>query len=142
MKILLKMTLLVAILFGIYNVALESLRFSRDQVRILNAKALSKSLQFYYLQQGTYPPSGLNENVCYYLYNRKLINKPMRDPAYMSNVIFLEKNLYLVKKFLQACSPMCVASARSYPAQHTESNIPANAIVFAFKLPFLSYQSP
>ena len=93
MKILLKMTLLVAILFGIYNVALESLRFSRDQVRILNAKALSKSLQFYYLQQGTYPPSGLNDNVCYYLYNRKLINKPMRDPAYMSNVIFIEKNL-------------------------------------------------
>ena len=46
MKILLKMTLLVTILFGIYNVALESLRFSRDQGRILNAKALSKSLQF------------------------------------------------------------------------------------------------
>ena len=106
MKILLKMTLLVVILFGIYNVALESLRFSRDQVRILNAKALSKSLQFYYLQQGTYPPSGLNENVCYYLYNRKLINKPMRDPAYMSNVIFLEKNLYLVKKFFRGFSEL------------------------------------
>ena len=30
----------------------------------------------------------------------------MRDPAYMSNVIFLEKNLYLVKKFFRDFSEL------------------------------------
>ncbi|MAV16672.1 MAG: hypothetical protein CMG08_07755 [Candidatus Marinimicrobia bacterium] len=104
MKILFKLIILLSILIGMFFLTIESLRFSRDQVRILNAQTLSKSVQYYYIKQGEYPPSGNNENVCYYLYNRKLLDKPMRDPAYLSNVIFFEKNIYLIKQFIRELS--------------------------------------
>jgi len=104
MKILFKLIFLITILIGMYFLTIEALRFSRDQVRILNAQSLSKSIQYYYINQGEYPPSGPNENVCYYLYNRKLLDRPMRDPAYLSNVIFFEKNIYLIKQYIKELS--------------------------------------
>ena len=44
-------------------VSIEAMKASRDQLRIFNARALSKSIQFYYTVNGEYPKSGINNNL-------------------------------------------------------------------------------
>ena len=44
--------------------SIEAMKASRDQLRIFNARALSKAIQFYYTVNGEYPKSGINNRVC------------------------------------------------------------------------------
>ena len=67
--------------------SIEAMKASRDQLRIFNAHALSKSIQFYYSLNGDYPESGLRNNVSEFLFNEKLLTNTVRDPAYTSATI-------------------------------------------------------
>ena len=77
--------------------SIEVMKASRDQLRIFNAHALSKSIQFYYSLNGDYPESGLRSNVSEFLFNEKLLTNTFRDPAYISATIPF--NYYYYKSF-------------------------------------------
>ena len=77
-----------------FTISTEAIQASRDQLRLINAKALSKSIQFYYNINGDYPESGLGINVTELLYNDELLTKSPRDPAYTSATVPLNYYLY------------------------------------------------
>ena len=77
-----------------FTISTEAIQASRDQLRLINAKALSKSIQFYYNINGDYPESGLGINVAELLYNDELLTKSPRDPAYTSATVPLNYYLY------------------------------------------------
>ena len=81
-------------------VSIEAMKASRDQLRIFNARALSKSIQFYYTVNGEYPKSGINNNISELLYNEKLLTNIFRDPAYTS--VTLPFNYYYYKSLKTA----------------------------------------
>ena len=77
-----------------FTISTEAIQASRDQLRLINAKALSKSIQFYYNINGDYPESGLGINVTELLHNDELLTKSPRDPAYTSATVPLNYYLY------------------------------------------------
>ena len=77
-----------------FTISTEAIKTSRDQIRLINAKALSKSIQFYYNINGDYPASGLGINVAELLYNDELLTKSPRDPAYTSATVPLNYYFY------------------------------------------------
>ena len=88
--------------------SIEAMKASRDQLRIFNAHALSKSIQFYYSLNGDYPESGLRNNVSEFLFNEKLLTNTVRDPAYTSATIPF--NYYYYKSIVIALPQIVLKS--------------------------------
>ena len=87
MKYLTKFVIFFSLIIFMSTFSIEAMKASRDQLRIFNAHALSKSIQFYYSLNGDYPESGLRNNVSEFLFNEKLLTNTVRDPAYTSATI-------------------------------------------------------
>jgi hypothetical protein len=100
MKYLIKFVIFFSLILFMSTVSIEAMKASRDQLRIFNARALSKSIQFYYTVNGEYPKSGINNNISELLYNEKLLTNIFRDPAYTS--VTLPFNYYYYKSFKTA----------------------------------------
>ena len=77
-----------------FTISTEVIKASRDQLRLINANELSKSIQSYYNINGEYPESGLGINVAEQLYNDELLTKSPRDPAYTSATVPLNYYYY------------------------------------------------
>ena len=97
MRYLTKFVIFFSLIIFMSMFSIEAMKASRDQLRIFNAHALSKSIQFYYSLNGDYPESGLRNNVSEFLFNEKLLTNTVRDPAYTSATIPF--NYYYYKSF-------------------------------------------
>ena len=69
----------------------EAVKFARDQVRISNGETLSRVIQYYRITEHRIPPSGGNENVSQFLFDRKLTDKMMRDPVFTSATVIMDQ---------------------------------------------------
>ena len=100
MKYVTKALVFFSLTVLMFVLSIEAIKASRDQLRLVNAKSLSKSIQHYYLLNGAYPVSTVNNNVSDFLYTEKLLTKAVRDPAYtsatlsMSHYYFMIANIY------------------------------------------------
>ena len=87
MKNIPKFIVFLFLTFLMFEISIEAVKASRDQLRLINARSLSKSIQFYYNINKNYPESGLGKNVAEKLYNEELLTKSLRDPAYISATV-------------------------------------------------------
>lgn len=69
----------------------EAIKFSRDQVRITNVNAVSRVLMYLQVTEGKIPPSGQDHNLSEYLYEKKLMDKVVRDPVFTSATVLLDE---------------------------------------------------
>jgi len=95
MRYLTKFVIFFSLILFMSALSIEAMKASRDQLRLFNARALSKAIQFYYTVNGEYPKSGINNNVSELLYNEELLTNTFRDPAYTS--VTLPFNYYYYK---------------------------------------------
>ena len=87
MKNIPKFIIFLFLTFLMFEISIEAVKVSRDQLRLINARSLSKSIQFYYNINKNYPESGLGKNVAEKLFNEELLTKSLRDPAYISATV-------------------------------------------------------
>lgn len=76
----------------------EAVKFARDQVRITNAETLSRVILYYHLTEHRLPPSGRNENVSQFLFDRKLTDKIVRDPVFTSATVIMDEYAFALLK--------------------------------------------
>lgn len=74
----------------------EIVKFARDQVRISNANAMSRTLMYLHMTEGQLPPSGSDFNVSQHLYDRRLMDKVMRDPVFTSATVILDQYAFML----------------------------------------------
>ena len=63
MKYVTKALVFLSLTAFMFVLSIEVIKASRDQLRLINAKSLSKSIQHYYLLNGAYPASTVDSNV-------------------------------------------------------------------------------
>ena len=69
----------------------EVIKFARDQVRISNINSLSRVIMYLAVTEGNIPLSGPNSNVSQHLYEKKLMDKEVRDPVFTSATVILDE---------------------------------------------------
>ena len=80
-------------------VCVEAIKTSRDQLRLINSRSLSKSIQHYHTLNGVYPESNIDNNISELLFAEGLISKPVRDPAYTSATLSVNHYYYILINF-------------------------------------------
>ena len=96
MKYVTKALVFFSLTVLMFVLSIEAIKASRDQLRLINAKSLSKSIQHYYLLNGAYPASTVNNNVSDFLYTEKLLTNAVRDPAYTSATISMNHYYFMI----------------------------------------------
>ena len=96
MKYVTKALVFLSLTALMFVLSIEVIKASRDQLRLINAKSLSKSIQHYYLLNGVYPASTVDNNVSDFLYTEKLLTKAVRDPAYTSATLSMSHYYFMI----------------------------------------------
>ena len=96
MKYVTKALVFLSLTALMFVLSIEVIKASRDQLRLINAKSLSKSIQHYYLLNGVYPSSTVDNNVSDFLYTEKLLTKAVRDPAYTSATLSMSHYYFMI----------------------------------------------
>ena len=81
---LIKSFFAIPLIYLAFFITNESLLYTRDRARIINAHTLHKTIEYYLELYDNYPTSNYNNNISLELFDEGLINYIVRDPVFLT----------------------------------------------------------
>lgn len=81
-----------------------AIKYTRDTVRIWNAKTLAKTIDLYNTKNGSLPESGPDTDVSKFLIEKNMLSQEIRDPVFTSSTVMMDEYAFTLLKIYKNIS--------------------------------------